>query len=213
MGITHRHAVMLLYGVSILLMVSAIAIALGRSWESGVALLVASVVLIALIRFVGYFEYVRSSRAALLRHYDARTRALRRLVPAFTAELADAATEDQLWSRLVSFATRAECSFLSLEIGSGGARRWSSEPPATEASRRCSVRFPVGPLGRLEFGFPSDEKMSAHSDILLQLCADAVATALARARAPEAASSRIGLPVAASPAARASDARRMLATR
>src|SRR5690606_14886830 len=71
MGITHRRAVVLLYGVSILMTVSAIAIALGRSWESGLALLVASVVLTGLVRFVGYFDYVRRRRWALRPDHDA----------------------------------------------------------------------------------------------------------------------------------------------
>jgi UDP-GlcNAc:undecaprenyl-phosphate GlcNAc-1-phosphate transferase len=213
MGITHRHAVMLLYGVSILLMVSAIAIALGRSWESGVALLVASVVLTALIRFVGYFEYVRSSRSALLRHYDARTRALRKLVPDFTAELAEVATEDQLWSRLVSFAARAECSFLSLETSVTGARHWPGQVPVLELGGASLTRFSFGSGGLLQFGFPSGEKVSAQCDILLQLCADAVESALGRARARETANTRMGLSTAAGPSVRAGDPHTLLATR
>lgn len=86
MGITHRRAVVLLYGVSILMTVSAIAIALGRSWESGLALLVASVVLTGLIRFVGYFDYVRRRRWALRPDHDAVDAALARPAVAEASE-------------------------------------------------------------------------------------------------------------------------------
>ena len=42
MGITHRRAVLILYGVSFALTVAAIGVSLGRSWEVGVAILLAS---------------------------------------------------------------------------------------------------------------------------------------------------------------------------
>jgi UDP-GlcNAc:undecaprenyl-phosphate/decaprenyl-phosphate GlcNAc-1-phosphate transferase len=50
MGITHRRAVVTLYGASVVLAASAIAIALGRDWEVGLGLLGASVVLAGLMR-------------------------------------------------------------------------------------------------------------------------------------------------------------------
>jgi UDP-GlcNAc:undecaprenyl-phosphate GlcNAc-1-phosphate transferase len=213
MGITHRRAVMLLYGVSILLMVSAIAIALGRSWESGVALLVASVVLTGLIRFVGYFEYVRLRRAALLRQYDARTRALRRLVPVLIADLALIKTEEQLWSRLVSFAETAECAFMYFVTRAESERRWPANTTQRDVDGLCSARFPLRPSGYVEFGFSGGDKMSSHSDILLQLCADGVESALARTSVPDATGALLGAQPLPSPAPRASDARGLLATR
>jgi UDP-GlcNAc:undecaprenyl-phosphate GlcNAc-1-phosphate transferase len=213
MGITHRRAVMLLYGVSVLLMVSAIAIALGRSWESGVALLVASVVLTGLIRFVGYFEYVRQRRAALQREYDSRTRALRKLVPALAADLAMVFSEEQLWSRLVSFATHAECAFMYLETRPAGERRWPANTTRPDGAGLCSVRFPLRPTGYIEFGFPSNDKLSAHSDILLQLCADSVESVLARSGLADEAGAVLGLSPASSPAPRATDPRNLVATR
>ncbi|MCK6589042.1 MAG: undecaprenyl/decaprenyl-phosphate alpha-N-acetylglucosaminyl 1-phosphate transferase [Polyangiaceae bacterium] len=58
MGLTHRRAVLIIYGVSVVLTGLAIAISIGRSWEAGLAMLVASLVLIGLVKFVGYFEYL-----------------------------------------------------------------------------------------------------------------------------------------------------------
>lgn len=56
MGLTHRRAVLLLYGASILCAISAIAIALGRDWEVGLGLLAACVVLVGLTRAVRHME-------------------------------------------------------------------------------------------------------------------------------------------------------------
>jgi UDP-GlcNAc:undecaprenyl-phosphate/decaprenyl-phosphate GlcNAc-1-phosphate transferase len=216
MGITHRRAVMLLYGVSILLMVSAIAIALGRSWESGVALLVASVVLTGLIRFVGYFEYVRLRRSALTRDYDARTRCLRNLVPPFTADLTRVTTEGELWSRLVTFAAGAGCAGMYLETGAGSVRPWPANTTEPETQGLIISRFPLQPTGYVEFRFSSDEPLLAQSDILLQLAADAVDATLLRllvplAAVPEAASTLIGISPTSS-GARTTGTRSRLAT-
>src|SRR5579863_9231283 len=68
MGITHRRAVLLLYGISMVLTIAAIAVSLGRNWQVGVAILTASIVVVGLVRFLGYFEYVllmRRQRARL----------------------------------------------------------------------------------------------------------------------------------------------------
>lgn len=58
MGVTHRRAVLIIYGVTLLLCVAAIGIAFGRRWQVGGALLVVSLVLGGLIRFTGYVQYL-----------------------------------------------------------------------------------------------------------------------------------------------------------
>ncbi len=197
MGITHRRAVMLLYGVSILLMVSAIAISLGRSWESGVALLAASVILTGLIRFVGYFEYVRLRRDALTRNYDEQTRALRRLVPALTAELTAVSTTEHLWSRLVAFAADAGLGVVELSGVEGAGRRWPANTDGQGRQDLTLARFPLAMgQGYLEFGWRSEkEDVSAQCDVLLHLVADGVEAALERlgTREPPVASAVVGL--------------------
>jgi UDP-GlcNAc:undecaprenyl-phosphate GlcNAc-1-phosphate transferase len=212
MGITHRRAVMLLYGVSILMMVSAIAIALGRSWESGVALLVASVVLTGLIRFVGYFEHVRLRRGVIMHQHDQRTRALRRLVPIFTADVERLADGEHVWSRLVEFAAAAGCAVVYLEGKAPGSdRHWPADTASAEAEGLIFARFALAPAGSLEFGFPAGEEMSPQSDILLQLVADAVEATLVRQAIAAGAASPL-LDAAASGAPR-TDPRQLLATR
>ncbi|MEM9694075.1 MAG: MraY family glycosyltransferase [Myxococcota bacterium] len=52
LGLTHRRAVLLLYAVSVIFTVASIAIYLGRAWQVGVALLVCSITVFGLARFV-----------------------------------------------------------------------------------------------------------------------------------------------------------------
>ena len=195
MGITHRRAVILLYGVSILLMVSAIAIALGRSWESGAALLVASVVITALIRFVGYFEYVRLERSARTHAYDARTLALRQRLPELVAELAQPRSEEHVWGRLMAFAENTGCAFVSLVAREGQSeRRWTATASAAESAERMRASFELPAGGHLAFGFSGAPDLSARADILLQLAADAVGRALGQhTEAAERPSRRLGV--------------------
>jgi UDP-GlcNAc:undecaprenyl-phosphate GlcNAc-1-phosphate transferase len=193
MGITHRRAVMLLYGVSILLTVSAIAIALGRSWESGAALLVASVVLTGLIRFVGYFEYVRLQRRAVTRSYDARTRRLRQCVPALGVELAAAQTDEQIWAKLIAFAVSAECVVVSFLVSAAALeRRWPANMTQLQPEALVRARYALPGEGHLEFGFPQDGELLPESEILLQLVADTVQLALQRCEPSEAIATPVG---------------------
>jgi UDP-GlcNAc:undecaprenyl-phosphate GlcNAc-1-phosphate transferase len=53
LGLTHRRVVLVLYASTILLAASAIGVTFNRSWQSGAALVVATVVLLTLVRAVG----------------------------------------------------------------------------------------------------------------------------------------------------------------
>jgi UDP-GlcNAc:undecaprenyl-phosphate GlcNAc-1-phosphate transferase len=209
MGLTHRRAVMLLYGVSILLTVSAIAIALGRRWEIGIALLCASVVLTGLIRFVGYFEYVRLRRMRLTRNYDQQTMLLRPLVPRFASALGLSRTEPQLWEIVTSFAREAGLAGVELKLGADlPSQCWSPElerPTSEPLGSRVMCRFPLAEEGFVEFSWPSEvDTVSPECDILLQLVSDGIETAqrtLLEAPAPASSSLLARVPVAHSPAA------------
>lgn len=175
MGLTHRRAVMLLYGVSILLTISAIGIALGRRWEIGVALLVASVVLTGLIRFVGYFEYVRLRK--LTRSYDHQTLALKALVPRTAVELSALDSVDAVWPRLVAFAEAGSLQALELKTPSEPeSRRWSAGSSDARAENMVRARFPLRSADSfLEFSWASEASaVSPSCDMLLQLIADSV---------------------------------------
>jgi hypothetical protein len=111
----------------------------------------------------------------------------------------------------VALAASAECSVMVLETRAGNERRWPANTTQPDLRALALARFTLAPGGSLEFGFHGGGIMSPHSDILLQLAADAVDSALARLSVHEAQNSRNLTP--ATPAARASDARSLLATR
>ncbi len=174
-GITHRRAVMILYGVSITLTLAAIGISLGRSWEIGLAILGASVVLGSLIRFVGYFEFSQLRKRGTARQYDACTKRLLAHVSDSVCELAHVGSEDSLWKALEQLAKRSQLTSVRLQASSADeARQWVAQEG--ESTRRDLVvsRFPLGgDSGVLEFSWPSETgEISRQTDVLLQLVAN-----------------------------------------
>lgn len=58
MGITHRRAVLIIYGASVSLCIAAIVISLGRDWQVGLAITIASLAMVLLVRAAGFFRRV-----------------------------------------------------------------------------------------------------------------------------------------------------------
>lgn len=196
LGVTHRRAVMLLYGVSVVLTVAAIGVSLGRSWEVGVALLAATAVMLGLVRSVGYFEYVLLRSRQKSRFYDAHTEHLRRALPGLVQALSEAEDEPAIWSELTTVLDKAGFGYFEVLTREGGkescARRWPEE--VTSSGRAMvSARFPIGrdahARATLKFGWRSEtEDVTPQCDILLQVLVDNVEAALVRvgsALAPE----------------------------
>jgi UDP-GlcNAc:undecaprenyl-phosphate GlcNAc-1-phosphate transferase len=61
MGLTHRRAVLTLYGISVLFCVTAIAVSLGRTWQIGIALVLAGLGGGGMLRLSGLFVRPRSN--------------------------------------------------------------------------------------------------------------------------------------------------------
>jgi UDP-GlcNAc:undecaprenyl-phosphate/decaprenyl-phosphate GlcNAc-1-phosphate transferase len=194
MGITHRRAVLIIYGVSVVFTVSAIAISLGRSWHVGLAMLAASVVLVGLVRFVGYFEYVHLRRRQEARILSRDTMRLRHLMPTLWKRLDAPTSRDELLDTLGHALQAAGIGFYTIvEKASGRPRvvfRWTN-PSQTEAMHRDAVtaRYPIGRDGLaradIEFGWLSEDgDVSPQMAILLQVVVDMLELNLRRVRSP-----------------------------
>jgi UDP-GlcNAc:undecaprenyl-phosphate/decaprenyl-phosphate GlcNAc-1-phosphate transferase len=189
LGLTHRRAVIVLYGVCVVFTASAIAVSLGRTWQTGVALLSVSIVLVGLVRFVGYFEYLHLHRRQKVRLYDEHTETLRRRVPELLFHLHQADNQDEVFSVLKKSAEVGVFERFEIEDYSGVVQPPDSlRPPAGE---RDLVRatYPIGPEGsahsRVRFLWQGEEAhVSPAVAILLQLLVDAMTSALERCGSP-----------------------------
>jgi UDP-GlcNAc:undecaprenyl-phosphate GlcNAc-1-phosphate transferase len=187
MGITHRRAVLIIYGVSVVLCLGAIGIALGRSWEVGAAILCVSTVLFGLIRFIGYFEYLalvsRQKQQIRSRHVEWMRRLVFQLPPRFES----AATEAELLSMLSWVATQARLDYAELERPDGTKTRFSGDDyKDMDARDVSSTRFPLGKNGYyLAFGWRSEYgDVPPQMEILLELVVDAVSARLEGLNSP-----------------------------
>lgn len=183
LGITHRRAVLILYGVSVLFTAAAITIALGRNWQVGVALLVLTVAMVGLARFVGYFEYLQIRRRQKQHIHSRGTERLRVAVPELIRALEDVERAD-IPGMLERFAQVAELLELELVARPGStirgleAVRWLAAEDAYPTGAREPVRasFDVGSAhAQLKVAWLSDDgDVSPQADILLHIAADAI---------------------------------------
>ena len=184
LGITHRRAVLLLYGVSVVFTAAAIAIHLGRSWQVGVALLAVTTVSVGLARFAGYFSLV--TRRGLAQTRVREVELFRRVVPDALTQMAQAKTEAELLNVLEQFASRTELAAMSVVLNEMEHTSWEfSGSAGREVAGR--LRYPIGAdacaRAHLVVGMDVESEHEVNSqqvDILLQLVADQVAVNAAR---------------------------------
>ncbi len=186
MGLTHRRSVLILYGVTFMLTVAAIGVSLGRSWQVGVALTCASVVLVALVRFAGYFEYVQRIRLRRGLAGASDTEQFRRAIPEVLRELAASTDENAVLGTFAGMAASGLVLDVELAAMGGGEpfQRWSY-PGEVDPAEVANVELPLGEVHnattmlRIRWAAKSGQA-SPESSILLQLIADAATTALKR---------------------------------
>lgn len=186
MGVTHRRAVLLLYGISMVFTIAAIGVSLGHNWQVGVAILIASIVMVALIRFLGYFEYVLLMRRQRARLTDPDTEALRRILPEAVVLFEATRTDEDVWGALEQLLGKAHMAAAELVPIGLDAHIDAWKGVATRgAETMASARFPIGEdhLARAELRFrwcsPRTD-VSPQTAVLLQVLVDVVAAALMR---------------------------------
>jgi len=186
LGLTHRRAVIFLYGISSLLAAGAIAVSLGRSWHVGLALLSVSLVFIGFVRFLGYFEYLHFRKRQRARLRDPFTENLRRVVPSLIISMSKASDEESVLSVLARLTTETPIS--SVEVfGSGSvpmqARSWNVLEADQNRRDLIEMVFPIGreseAISSVRFRWSSDlEDPAPHVDVLLQIVIDELTGAL-----------------------------------
>jgi UDP-GlcNAc:undecaprenyl-phosphate GlcNAc-1-phosphate transferase len=186
MGFTHKRAVLVLYGMCVVFTASAIVVALCRTWAVGIALLAATVAVVVLVRFVGYFDYLLLLRRdhAHLRSPDAEL--LRQTVPDVLVRLSTAPTEADALRAMTHMVERGCLISAEVVARSPSAAPWSWPPkPPAPAPKVVTTRFPLGPDASARADLRVDWEAASgivtpQSEVLLQLVADALTTALAR---------------------------------
>ena len=182
-GLSHRQAVLVLYGVTVLLTGLALVIELGKSWEAGLALVVCVLVIFALFRFAGYFEYISERRRRRSKMYDPLAERLRFALPDCLIGLNAAKREEEALVHLNQLAAQVG----GCAIHWGGRAldeyRWSSSQNDGSGREFAEESFLVGSergaQSQLTVAIQCDGgELSREACILLQLLADSFAKTL-----------------------------------
>jgi UDP-GlcNAc:undecaprenyl-phosphate GlcNAc-1-phosphate transferase len=187
LGLTHRRAVLILYGCSILLCLAALGAAVGKDWQVGLAITGAVVTLFGVIRFAGYFELalLRTQQRALLLSGPAE--ALRRSLPPLIINTRNASSPAGVWAELESLLDAGPFVYAEYRQTPGEQPVWSWQT-STRSRRKegklseseFAIRaFPGAKEGVLRFECLCDESpMPPQIEMMLQLIADTVESAL-----------------------------------
>jgi UDP-GlcNAc:undecaprenyl-phosphate GlcNAc-1-phosphate transferase len=195
MGINHRRAVLILYGLSIMFTTGAILLSMGRDWQVGGALFVLSIAVIGVVRSMGDLHVTLRRWRRRERVRSAAVERLRETVPAALPRIVAAGELADLPRVLEEFARTAQLSGVELagsQIEQLASFDWAAPavPGESEAARSSATREAItaafaipaaGADATLRLSFITDEgELAPDADILLQLVADALDARLRR---------------------------------
>jgi UDP-GlcNAc:undecaprenyl-phosphate GlcNAc-1-phosphate transferase len=186
LGLTHRRAVIFLYGISSLLAAGAIAVSLGRSWHVGLALLSVSLVFVGFVRFLGYFEYLHFRKRQKARLRDPFTENLRRVIPKLIVTLSRASDEESALNVLSRLTTETPIScveILPLNDELRDAPAWNASESEPTKRDLVEMVFPIGrdsdAIASVRFRWGSDmDDPAPQVDVLLQILVDELSNTL-----------------------------------
>lgn len=187
-GLTHRRAVLVLYGCSVLLCIAATAAAFGKDWQVGAALTGAILTMLGMMHFTTHFEGMLSKRVRRLKLLEGSAASLRRIVPELIVELHEASSSFAVWSALEQALEKTDV-VVAAECGPANEKAaWQWEGPcpnSRQEGQREEVDFAIsvfpGRKDRLMFVCLSEENcLPPQTEIQLQLIADALQSAFMR---------------------------------
>jgi UDP-GlcNAc:undecaprenyl-phosphate/decaprenyl-phosphate GlcNAc-1-phosphate transferase len=188
LGLTHRRAVLILYGTTLLLCVAAIAAALGRNWQVGAAIAGAVLTLLGITRFAGYFELILRQRNRKEHLFSGATSALRRSLPELIVELRSASSQPQIWAALERVIAPGHFAYAEY-CPASEQPLWRWEPTPSGLRQEGTIQeavfevraFPGAPAATLCFGCVCEgNELPLQLEVLLQMVSDAVEAALVR---------------------------------
>jgi len=194
MGLTHRRAVLTLYGFSILFTAGAIIVSVGRNTAVGAALVVITITAIGVVRGLGNVD---GAVRRWLRNERVRSPMVDRVryaVPAVLSRLEGVSEPRAIPLVLKDFASQVQFDTIGLSGASNGVLepfQWSlsGTAPVGQPRLRTTASYPLPEVGSavLHFSWLSDAGgLDPQVDILLQLVADTIDARIGRESEPRA---------------------------
>ncbi len=174
LGLTHRRAVITLYAVSTVLAVGAVAVALGRSWEVGGALIAVTVVIVGFVKAARLFAGVRLRREGTARRRAVIVETTARAMVRVVQEMGRASDGDAAFASMSSFLKR--CQFTSARIHAADEEFAFGEPTRSRTRVSVEIRSTVNPSIHGTFEYQDESPTSrTQVELLLQIAIDGFA--------------------------------------
>ncbi|MDP9152439.1 MAG: undecaprenyl/decaprenyl-phosphate alpha-N-acetylglucosaminyl 1-phosphate transferase [Myxococcota bacterium] len=178
MGLTHRRAVLILYGVCIVLTTAALGVSLGRSWQVGIAILCATLAVVAIVRFAGYFESVTLALRRSPHVWNVQAQRLRSALPETVSRLAIARNDRDVIEALDALCKGAGLARVEIVAHDATVSR---PPPGDLLVRQYGAGSPAAAQSAVRFAWSGTaEESSPQSDVMLQIIVDLVTAAFVR---------------------------------
>lgn len=183
LGLTHRRAVLVLYGISSVLAVGAVAVALGRNWEVGGALIVVVVVIVGFVRAARLFAGVRSRREATPYRSEFVDRVSSDMVRVIQ-DFAQASDEGEAIAALAGFLKR--CDFTYAKIVAGDLEWTFGTSTPNRQLMRVEARSRTNPGVSGVFEYMDEWSVSRRqSELLLSIVVDGLGAVFPRVKSSE----------------------------
>jgi UDP-GlcNAc:undecaprenyl-phosphate GlcNAc-1-phosphate transferase len=194
LGLTHRQAVLVLYGLCVLLGAVAMALTYTNSSQSGLLLVVLAFVAFVFLRSLGFIRLRRMSATVADRK---RNRKMQGMVRPLGRRLKQCQTVDEIWPLVIQAATALGATALRLQVGTSGQPgvRFFNHPADCDGSNQSWFQFPVPTSkalqSKLELAW-SDGRQDVDSDteIAVDIFCEYLGDALDLTRTPQAPPSR-----------------------
>jgi UDP-GlcNAc:undecaprenyl-phosphate GlcNAc-1-phosphate transferase len=188
LGLTHRRAVLILYGASIVFTCGALALHVGRSWQSGITLVVLMITVVGAVRMAGALNSLVPKRVDSGPVREPEVERLRSILPGALVSLDALKGTNELSTVLGRIG--ADAGLLAVELAPGSSEPWRWEASVVSGRERreavtATYRFApeAGGPSQLKFQWDSMKgDVNPSMEILLQLVVDAVERAFRRAQ-------------------------------
>jgi UDP-GlcNAc:undecaprenyl-phosphate GlcNAc-1-phosphate transferase len=194
-ALSHRNAVLVLYGICVLFALTALGLAYANSVQTALLLVGVGIVVTVLVRKLGYFSRADGAANQATRR---RNTALRQVVREVTDGLSRAHTAAETWEALQPLAEQLELSRLRLELAEEGSGERQVFERQREAGRalpvqvRVEVRAGQQACGQLEATWADGRaEVNRDEELALEILVDVLARRLAVGRGRSPSSDRV----------------------
>ncbi len=187
MGLTHRRAVVVLYGFTVVLVCVALVIHISRDWQLGVGLLLLVLTFAVFARMVGVVDYFNRRRLSRIGIRTARAERLRKHVYEALTRASTIEDESQLPVYLDWLGLAGDFRFIDVHLSGAAEPVCNWESGEDDVDRRKRTLIAVVPVfdadgqefANLRFGWITERgKVTSETEILLQIIADQLAPSL-----------------------------------